>query len=145
MIGKTPEEALQVLAERSRDNGRTPMQWSDQMNAGFSEGDLWIEQGDSYYIVNVSNEIEDPDSIFYYYVLGSAKLLKFGIHFPAPSGSSYWLGSDGTPCTDRERETWITARMGHVYSLASMLATLMLSLYWLHAAQNLQAFMELQS
>ncbi len=40
MIGKTPEEALQVLAERSRDNGRTPMQWSDQMNAGFSEGDL---------------------------------------------------------------------------------------------------------
>ena len=92
----------------------------------------------------------------HYYVLDSAdnlhflcscrnKLLKFGIHFPAPSGSSYWLGSDGTPCTDRERETWITARMGHVYSLASMLATLMLSLYWLHAAQNLQAFMELQS
>ena len=65
--GKTPEEALQVLAERSRDNGRTPMQWSDQMNAGFSEGDPWIEQGDSYHIVNVSNEIEDPDSIFYYY------------------------------------------------------------------------------
>ena len=48
-------------------------------------------------------------------------LFPFGHRFPAPGGSSYYLGDDGTPWTDRNRETWITSRMVHVYSLASFL------------------------
>ena len=48
-------------------------------------------------------------------------LFRFGHKFPAPGGSSYYLGDDGTPWTDRNRETWITSRMVHVYSLASFL------------------------
>ena len=48
-------------------------------------------------------------------------LLKFGHRFPAPTGSSYYLGDDGTPWTDRPRETWITCRMAHVYSIGSIL------------------------
>ena len=48
-------------------------------------------------------------------------LLKFGHKFPAPTGSSYYLGDDGTPWTDRPRETWITCRMAHVYSIGSVL------------------------
>ena len=44
-------------------------------------------------------------------------LMAFGHRFPSPGGSSYWLGDDGTPWTDRNRETWITCRMTHVYSL----------------------------
>lgn len=48
-------------------------------------------------------------------------LLKFGHKFPAPTGSSYYLGDDGTPWTDRPRETWITCRMAHVYSIGSIL------------------------
>lgn len=48
-------------------------------------------------------------------------LLSFGHRFPSPRGSSYYLGDDGTPWTDRPRETWITARMTHVYSLGEML------------------------
>jgi mannose/cellobiose epimerase-like protein (N-acyl-D-glucosamine 2-epimerase family) len=48
-------------------------------------------------------------------------LLNFGHHFPSPAGSSYYLGDDGTPWTDRNRETWITCRMAHVYSLGTML------------------------
>lgn len=48
-------------------------------------------------------------------------LLKFGHKFPAPTGSSYYLGDDGTPWTDRARETWITCRMAHVYSIGSIL------------------------
>jgi len=48
-------------------------------------------------------------------------LLKFGHKFPAPTGSSYYLGDDGTPWTDRARETWITCRMAHVYSIGTVL------------------------
>jgi mannose/cellobiose epimerase-like protein (N-acyl-D-glucosamine 2-epimerase family) len=48
-------------------------------------------------------------------------LLSFGHRFPSPAGSSYYLGDDGTPWTDRNRETWITSRMAHVYSLGTLL------------------------
>ena len=48
-------------------------------------------------------------------------LFSFGHRFPSPGGSSYYLGDDGTPWTDRNRETWITSRMVHVYSLSSFL------------------------
>lgn len=49
------------------------------------------------------------------------KLLHFGRNFPSPGGGSYWLGDDGMPWKDRDRETWITARMAHVYSLGTLL------------------------
>ncbi len=48
-------------------------------------------------------------------------LLDFGRKFPSPGGASYYLGDDGTPWTDRNRETWITCRMAHVYSIGSMM------------------------
>jgi len=48
-------------------------------------------------------------------------LLSFGLKFPSPGGGSYYLGDDGTPWKDRPRETWITSRMCHVYSLGTML------------------------
>ena len=48
-------------------------------------------------------------------------LLDFGRRFPSPGGSSYYLGDDGTPWTERNRETWITSRMAHVYSIGSMM------------------------
>lgn len=49
------------------------------------------------------------------------RLLSFGHQFPSPGGSSYYLGNDGTPWKERNRETWITSRMAHVYSIGSML------------------------
>ena len=49
------------------------------------------------------------------------ELLHFGRRFPSPGGGSYYLGDDGTPWIDRPRETWITCRMAHVYSIGSML------------------------
>lgn len=48
-------------------------------------------------------------------------LLSFGKNFPAPTGASYYLGDDGTPWKERPRETWITCRMAHVYSIGEML------------------------
>ena len=50
------------------------------------------------------------------------ELLAFGQRFPSPGGSSWYLGDDGTPWKDRPRETWITSRMTHVYSIGTMLA-----------------------
>ena len=49
------------------------------------------------------------------------ELFSFGHQFPSPGGGSYYLGDDGTPWKERSRETWITSRMVHVYSMASFL------------------------
>lgn len=49
------------------------------------------------------------------------RLFSFGHQFPSPGGSSYYLGDDGTPWTEYGRETWITSRMVHVYSIAGFL------------------------
>lgn len=65
--GKTKEEALHILAERSRDNSRTPMQWSVGKYAGFSEQEPWIQTEDNYQNINVEIEEKDPDSILSYY------------------------------------------------------------------------------
>lgn len=52
---------------------------------------------------------------------GAKNLLEFGRRFPSPEGGSYYLGDDGTPWKDRNRETWITCRMAHVYSMGAMM------------------------
>ena len=48
-------------------------------------------------------------------------LLSFGHGFASPEGGAYYLGDDGEPWRDRPRETWITCRMAHVYSLGELL------------------------
>jgi len=65
--GKTKEEALGILAERSRDNSRTPMQWSEQEYAGFSKVEPWIGVNKNYREINVEAEQSDLDSIFAFY------------------------------------------------------------------------------
>ena len=49
------------------------------------------------------------------------ELFSFGRNFASPVGSSYYLGTDGTPMKDKNRETWITSRMAHVYSIGALL------------------------
>ena len=53
--------------------------------------------------------------------INAENLLSFGHRFPSPGGGSYYLGDDGTPWKDRPRETWITSRMCHVYSIGTFL------------------------
>lgn len=65
--GKTEKEALNILGERSRDNSRTPMQWNDDPNAGFTKGTPWIQVTDNYKDINVKNQINDEDSVMSYY------------------------------------------------------------------------------
>lgn len=65
--GKTKEEALEILRQRSRDNSRTPMQWNTDKYAGFSENEPWITIPDNYKYINVETEEKDADSILNYY------------------------------------------------------------------------------
>lgn len=65
--GKSEEKALKILAARSRDNSRTPMQWSDAENAGFTSGTPWITPGSNYSYINAAQEEQDPDSVLAFY------------------------------------------------------------------------------
>ena len=65
--GREPDELLAILASKSRDNGRTPMQWDASHNAGFTEGEPWIGVCDNYETVNARAALDDPDSVFYTY------------------------------------------------------------------------------
>ena len=65
--GRDPNELLAILASKSRDNGRTPMQWDASHNAGFTEGEPWIGVCDNYETVNARAVLDDPDSVFYTY------------------------------------------------------------------------------
>ena len=65
--GKTEEEALEVLRQRSRDNGRSPMQWNSGEYAGFSDREPWIGIPANHTFINVEDEDGDPDSILNYY------------------------------------------------------------------------------
>ncbi len=49
------------------------------------------------------------------------RLFVFGHRFPSPGGSSWYLGDDGTPWTEKNREAYVTCRMAHVYSIASLM------------------------
>ena len=63
----TREEFQKAVWNKSRDNGRTPMQWDDSENAGFTTGTPWFRVSDRYQEINVKNALEKKDSVFYYY------------------------------------------------------------------------------
>lgn len=61
------KDVLAVLAHKSRDNGRTPVQWDDSENAGFTDGESWIDVADNYRQINVVSEMADSDSVLHTY------------------------------------------------------------------------------
>ena len=65
--GKSQDEALAILAARSRDNSRTPMQWSADENAGFTTGTPWLAPPPSYRTINAEAQRADADSVFHFY------------------------------------------------------------------------------
>ena len=65
--GVSHEEMMGYLKRISRDNARTPMQWDDSANAGFTTGTPWIKVNSNYPKVNAKQEVRDPDSVFSYY------------------------------------------------------------------------------
>ena len=65
--GLSEEEALAVIANYSRDNARTPMQWKREPGLGFSDGPAWLISPKPDYSINVEDQEKDPDSILNYY------------------------------------------------------------------------------
>lgn len=65
--GLTPEDALRAVAKFSRDNARTPMQWSDAANAGFTAGKPWLKVNPNYTSINAKAQQHDPDSVRSFY------------------------------------------------------------------------------
>ena len=63
----TPEYMMKCLMLRSRDNARTPMQWDDSEQAGFTDGESWIKVNPNYKEINAAQQLKDPNSIFHYY------------------------------------------------------------------------------
>lgn len=63
----TEAEMLNLISLRGRDNARTPMQWDDSKNAGFTTGTPWIHVNPNYPQINAADQLARPDSIFHYY------------------------------------------------------------------------------
>lgn len=64
---KTEAETLDIIAQRSRDDSRTPMQWDASENAGFTTGTPWIGIADNYKAINAAAQMDAPDSIRSFY------------------------------------------------------------------------------
>ncbi|WP_265457971.1 alpha-glucosidase [Enterococcus sp. HY326] len=68
LSGMTQTAAFEAVSQRSRDNSRTPMQWENSKNAGFSTADqTWLKVNPNYPEINAASEISDEDSVFRYY------------------------------------------------------------------------------
>ena len=77
--GMSTEDFISIANEHGRDNVRTPMQWSNSDNAGFTSGTPWIDVNPNYELINVTDTLADKNSIFYFY----KELLHFRKNSPA--------------------------------------------------------------
>lgn len=66
-LKKTPEERLKKMWRSSRDSARTPVQWDDSENAGFTTGKPWFYVNQNYKQINVAAQEKDPDSLLNFY------------------------------------------------------------------------------
>ncbi len=106
--GFSKEEALKFCFEQSRDNARTPMQWSAEEGAGFTTGTPWLAVNDNYKKINVAEQESRPDSVLNYYrkLIALRKeeayktIFTYGDFVPAyenePDIFAYWrIGEEG--------------------------------------------------
>ncbi len=94
--GKSEDEIYHILQERSRDNARTPMQWNDSENAGFTTGKPWIPVTYNYKDINVEKVLADKNSIFYHYqalirLRKEYKVIQDGLYEPTLGRRSFYL------------------------------------------------------
>lgn len=65
--GYPEEEIMNSIYAKGRDNARTPMQWDNSPNAGFTAGTPWLKVNPNYTAINAQSQLADPDSVFHYY------------------------------------------------------------------------------
>lgn len=92
--GYPEAEVLRSIYAKGRDNARTPMQWDDTPNAGFTTGTPWLPVNPNYTIVNAGAELADPDSVFAYY----QKLIALRKQYPVFVDGDFTLREEEHPC-----------------------------------------------
>ncbi|MFA2811066.1 MULTISPECIES: alpha,alpha-phosphotrehalase [Bacillus] len=65
--GLSKKEIIGILKQKSRDNSRTPMQWNEEVNSGFTTSTPWISVAENFKEINVEKALEDRESVFYHY------------------------------------------------------------------------------
>ena len=83
--GFTEAEAMECIYRYSRDNARTPMQWSDDVNAGFTTGTPWLSVNENYPLINAKREESQKDSVLSWY----RELVSFRKKHPVLIDGSY--------------------------------------------------------
>lgn len=92
--GYLEAEVLRSIYAKGRDNARTPMQWDDTSNAGFTTGTPWLPVNPNYTTVNAGAELTDPDSVFAYY----QKLIALRKQYPVFVDGDFTLREEEHPC-----------------------------------------------
>ena len=85
--GYSKEDVMRSIYAKGRDNARTPMQWDDTINAGFSSGTPWIKVNDNYKYINAKSQVNDPESVFSCY----RELIKLRKSYPVFVDGDYTL------------------------------------------------------
>jgi oligo-1,6-glucosidase len=83
--GEDPQKVMEAIYAKGRDNARTPFQWDDSKNAGFTTGEPWIKVNPNYKEINAKQAIADPNSIYHYY----RKLIQLRKQYPIIVYGSY--------------------------------------------------------
>ena len=71
--GVDPQNFIKLVHQQSRDNARTPFQWDNTKNGGFSDGKPWLKSNDNFELINVEKQENEKDSVLNYY----RKMVKF--------------------------------------------------------------------
>ncbi|EAD5762580.1 alpha,alpha-phosphotrehalase [Listeria monocytogenes] len=108
--GLSEQEVMEIIKERSRDNSRTPMQWDNSQNAGFTTGTPWIKVADNAKEINVQTALSNKASIFYFY----QKLIALRKEHPVIQTGDY------TPCLTEEDSIIAYKRSNETTSLLSI-------------------------
>jgi glucan 1,6-alpha-glucosidase len=85
--GYPHDSVMASIYARGRDNARTPMQWSAEANAGFTEGTPWLPVNQNYTSINAQDAMADPDSVFHHY----RKLIALRKAYPIFRNGSFTL------------------------------------------------------
>ncbi|ENO1434689.1 alpha,alpha-phosphotrehalase, partial [Listeria monocytogenes] len=104
------QEVMEIIKERSRDNSRTPMQWDDSQNAGFTTGTPWLKVADNANEINVQTALSNKTSIFYFY----QKLIALRKEHPVIQTGDY------TPYLTEEDSIFAYKRSNETTSLLSI-------------------------
>lgn len=91
--GYQEEDVMESIYRKSRDNARTPMQWDDSPQAGFTKGKPWIRTNPNYKEINAKSQMGDPDSIFEYY----RKLIRLRKQYPVLADGKFQMLMEENP------------------------------------------------